>query len=147
MLTFVSNYPSLRVQVRDELVGLNATGKYALIKSAAYAEFKNGEFPTSNLDTIEALLTHRSYNKMFYGPFSLDDVYSGAWKKLYEDMQAKQDGPADPTTAKTPALDKIKAQIAATAKANKPSIIEGVRTTADLSQDDRNVVVPSTPEK
>ena len=141
MINFLSKYPKLRVQVENEVVGADATGKYRMIKSGRYAEFHDGEFKTKNMETIEALLNHKEYNRMFFGPFSREEVMNGSWKEEYQKMLKDQNTPADPREVSKPKLDALKSEIQKKVAAQRPKIIEDVRTTIDKTADDHKVVV------
>jgi hypothetical protein len=91
-MQFVSKYNALRVQVVEDQVGMSANGHPIVLRNARYAEFVHGQFATSNFDIITALVTHPSYGRDFYGPFSIDEVRSGRWRDLIkpEELQPQE---------------------------------------------------------
>lgn len=83
-MQFASKYPFLRVQLASEEVRYTTEGHLRVIAPGKYIKFESGSFVTTDMDTIEMLLHHPSYNRMFFGPYSIEEVRSGDWEKLYE---------------------------------------------------------------
>ena len=111
MLFSSNRYPSLSVKIESAVEILAPTGKQIVKSRPKIVQFSNGSYITQNIRIIEALLDHPSYNRDFFGPFSVEDVRSGAYKEKLNEFLVKEQ--ADNRTFN---VEKIAAEGAANAK-------------------------------
>jgi hypothetical protein len=91
MLFSSYRYPSINVTLGGSEESINPrTGSIRVTKRANNIVFRYGRFETNDLDIIEGLIRHPSYNRDFFGPFSKNEVKTGEYKK-YLDKHIKKE--------------------------------------------------------
>lgn len=103
MLFTSIRFPQIRVKLSSGRDVTRADGKLWPVSRSQYAEFQMGKFETNDIEVIEALIHHPSYNRDFFGPFSRAEVVSGKYK---EDL-AKLNKKASIDDTLKPDVDKL----------------------------------------
>jgi hypothetical protein len=81
MLFTCVKFPWVRVKIGSGEDALKKDGTLKTLTHARNIQFTQGSFITEDVEVIELLLNHPSYNKDFYGPFSRTQVADGSYKK------------------------------------------------------------------
>lgn len=124
-----AQYPFLNVQITEPDIVYGPNGSTLVKQRAKYVKFNYGYYETDNLEVIELLLNHISYNRDFFGPFSIDEIQTGLYKnKLNEHIKVNE------TDKIIPDLDKIAKEGARVAATTAIKATEGPRISESTAQ-------------
>lgn len=82
MLFSCGQFPFLNLQLGSGKEQMTPNGHKVVLERGRYVTFSMGSYNTDDPRIIELLLHHCDYNRIFYGPFSQQQIADGSYKEL-----------------------------------------------------------------